>query len=230
MGDREGSKRELDKIQFLSGTSLRMYLRVVHLYLRMGAVERAEALLARSKRDYPGHDGLLYLSAKIHELKGEDERALRIFRSLVSRTPGSADLQNALGCVAERLSILEEALESFERAKEIDPRNPRIEMNIGIVKDRLGLTAEAEAHLTGAIAMGERTGAGYNALGCHYAARGDYLEAVRCFSRAVEMEPGNMEFRTNLGAACRKAGTVPIESTDRSLTRGLVRPDSPVAQ
>jgi Flp pilus assembly protein TadD len=204
MGDHQGAKEALERIQFLPGTSLEIYLRVVHLYTRMGMVDAAEAVLGRSARDHPGHEGLLYLSAKIWELKGEDERALSAYRSLVQRTPGNADLQNALGCVCERLGILEEALGSFEKAKGIEPDNPRIEMNIGIVKDRLGMTEEAEAHLTGAIAMGERTGAGYNALGCHYAGRGDYLEAVRCFGRAVEMEPRNMQFRANLGMACRK--------------------------
>jgi Flp pilus assembly protein TadD len=204
MGDHGGAREALDRIKFLPGTSLKIYLSVIHLYTRMGMVDAAEAVLGRSSRDHPGHEGLLYLSAKIHELKGEDERALSIYRSLASRTPGNADLQNALGCVCERLGILGEALESFERAKGIDPNNPRIEMNLGIVKDRLGMTAEAEAHLTGAIAMGERTGAGFNALGCHFAARSEYLEAVRCFSRAVELEPRNMQFRTNLTMACRR--------------------------
>jgi len=203
-GDHGGAREALERIRFLPGTSLKTYLSVIHLYARMGMVEEAERVLGRTSRDHPGQDGLLYLSAKIHELKGDDERALRAYRSLASRTPGNVDLQNALGCVCERLGILEEALESFERAMELDPGNPRIEMNLGIVKDRLGMTAEAEAHLTRAIAMGERTGAGYNALGCHYAGRGEYLEAVRCFGRAVELEPGNMRFRTNLGMACRR--------------------------
>ena len=230
MGDRRGSKRELDKTQFLSGASLKLYLRVIHIYMRLGEVDRAEALLSRSTRDYPGHDGLLYLSAKIQELKGEDERAFTIFRSLVSRTPGSADLQNSLGCVSERLGRYEEALASFERAKEIDPRNPRIEMNIGIAKDRLGMTAEAEAHLTNAIEMGERTGSGYNALGCHYAERGEYLEAVRYFNRAVHVEPGNDQFRTNLEIAYSRIDSTARESRGRSRTRELVKPDSPVAK
>lgn len=204
MGDYGGAKLALDKIQFLPGTSLKIYLRVIHLYTRMGMIDSAETVFARSARDYPGHEGLLYLSAKIYELKGEDERALSAYCSLASRTPGNADLHNALGCVFERLGRLGEALESFERAKGIEPANPRIEMNLGIVKDRLGMTAEAEAHLNGAIAMGERTGAGFNALGCHYAGRGEYLEAVRCFGRAVELEPRNMQFRVNLGMACRR--------------------------
>jgi len=204
MGDREGAKRALDKIQFLPGTSLKIYLRVIHLYTRMGMIDSAETVFARSIRDYPGHEGLLYLSAKMYELKGEDERALSVYRSLASRAPGSSDLHNALGCVCERLGMLDEALESFERAKGIDPKNPRIEMNLGIVKDRLGMTVEAEAHLTGAIAMGERSGAGFNALGCHYAGRGEYHEAIRCFGRAVELEPRNMQFRANLGMACRR--------------------------
>lgn len=219
MGDHGGAQGALDRIKFLPGTSLKTYLGVIHLYTRMGMVEQAEAVLGRSTRDHPGHEGLRYLSAKIHELKGEDERALKIYRSLAARTPGNADLQNALGCVCERLGILGEALESFERAKEIDRDNPRIEMNLGIVKDRLGMSAEAEAHLTCAIAMGEHTGAGFNALGCHYAGRGEYLEAVRCFGRAVELEPRNLQFRTNLGMACRR-----VDPAARSEAEGQVPP------
>ena len=230
MGDRIGANRALGKIQFLSGTSLKIYLRVIHLYMRMGMVDAAEALLSRSTRDYPGHEGLLYLSAKIHELKGEDERALSICRSLVSRAPGSADLHNELGCARERLGRLDEALESFERAKGIEPDNPRIEMNLGIVKDRLGRTAEAEAHLTLAIEMGEQTGAGFNALGCHYASRGEYLEAVRYFNRAVQLEPRNEQFRANLEMAYGRIDSAAQEPSDQSSTRGLAKSDSPVAQ
>ena len=205
MGDTRGAGLTLDEMQFLPDTSLKIYLRVIHLYIRMGMVDSAEELLSRSSREYPGHEGLLYLSAKICELKGEDERALSLYRSLISRSPRNADLHNALGCVFERLGMLEQALESFERAKSIEPDNPRIELNIGVVKDRLGMLDEAEAHLRCAIEMGERTGSGFNALGCHYAGRGDYIEAVRCFNRAVELEPQNLRFRANLGMACRKA-------------------------
>ncbi len=215
-GDHGGAREALGRIEFLPGTSLKTYLGVIHLYARMGMVDEAERVLGRSSRDHPGHDGLLYLSAKIHELKGEDEHALKAYRSLASRTPANADIQNALGCVCERLGVLGEALESFARAKELDPNNPRIEMNLGIVKDRLGMTAEAEAHLTCAIAMGERSGAGYNALGCHYAGRGEYLEAVRCFGRAVELEPRNMQFRTNLGMACRRVDPAVRREADGS--------------
>jgi Flp pilus assembly protein TadD len=204
-GDLHGASIALERIRFLPGTSIKVYVKAIQLYMRMGMTERAQEILFRSRRDYPSHDGLLYLSAKIHEMQGENDKALSAYRSLASRSPDSADIHNSLGCSYERLGRFDKAFECFREAKRLAPCNARIEMNLGIVEGRLGMMAEAERHLREAVELDEMSGAAFNALGCHLAGLGRFGEAVDCFDRAVRLEPGNALFHMNLAMACEKA-------------------------
>jgi Flp pilus assembly protein TadD len=201
-GDIPGASRALENMRFLPGTSLKVCLKAVQLFIRMGMIDRAEEMLSRSQRDYPGHEGLLYLSAKICESKGDHERALSAYRSLAVRSPESADIRNSLGCLYEKLGRFERSLECFREAKRLAPDNACIDMNIGIVEGRLGLTVEAERHLRDAVAKDEGSGASFNALGCHLANQGRFEEAVRCFDSAVRLEPSNSAYHMNLANAC----------------------------
>jgi tetratricopeptide (TPR) repeat protein len=206
MGDCVGASKALDRIRFLEGTSLKVFLRMIHLYTRMDMIDEAESVYYLAREAYPDHDGLIYLSGKISEMKGDDERALSIFQKLLASRPEDADLHNSIGCVYERLGRLEKALLSFGEAKRLDPENVQIEVNLGILKGRLGYTEDAEVHLRKAVCMDGGFGTALNALGCHLANQTMYDEAIECFERAVETEPENALFLLNLGMAREKVG------------------------
>jgi Flp pilus assembly protein TadD len=231
-GDMHGASQALEKIRFLPGTSIKVYVKTIHLYMRMGMIDRALEVFSRSQRDYPGHDGLLYLSAKICEFKGENEKALDAYRSLTSRSPDNADIRNSLGCTYEKLGRFDEAFECFREAKRLAPDNARIAMNLGIVEDRLGMTAEAERHLREAVARDEEYGPAFNALGCHLAGRERFGDAIRCFDQAVRLEPANALFHMNLALACEKVdlrerAAEAHERASRLESHNLAPPQSP---
>ncbi len=205
MGDATGASKALDRIRFLTGTSLKVFLRAIHLYTRMGMIDRAESVFLLARDAYPDYDGLIYLSGKISEIKGDDERALSVYHGLLASRPGDADLHNSIGCVYERLGRLEKALSSFGEAKRLDPDNVQIEVNLGILKGRLGMMNEAEVHLRRAIRMDEGSSEAFNALGCHLANQSMYEEAVEYFDLAARAEPDNALYQLNLGMACERA-------------------------
>lgn len=205
MGDRAGASKALDRIRFLTGTSLKVFLRAIHLYTRMDMIDEAESVFLLARDAYPDHDGLIYLSGKISEMRGDDDRALSIYQKLLASRSDDPDLHNSIGCVYERLGRLQKALLSFGEAKRLDPDNVQIEVNLGILKGRLGMAREAEIHLRSAIGMDEGSSAAFNALGCHLANKSMFEEAVEYFDQAARAEPDNALYQLNLGMACERA-------------------------
>lgn len=168
-------------------------------------IDEAESVFVLAREAYPDYDGLIYLSGKISEMRGDDEGALSVYQKLLASRPDDADLHNSIGCVYERMGRLKKALLSFGEAKRLDPDNVQIEVNLGILKGRLGMANEAEVHLRRAVGMGKGSGAAFNALGCHLANQSMFEEAVEYFDLAAMAEPDNALYQLNLGMACERA-------------------------
>jgi Flp pilus assembly protein TadD len=204
-GDSDAAAEALEKIRFLSGTPLRVYLKAIHLLTQMKRIADAEEVLGRALADYPDFKGFQFLLGKLAELKGDDDGAAAIFRKLLAVQPEDADLHNSLGCIYERKGDLQKALEAFREAARLSPGDPQLEVNLGITLGKLGWSAEAESVLRDVVEKNADYGAAFHALGCNLAGAGRYLESLRFFARAVELEPGNPGFYLNFGLACEKA-------------------------
>lgn len=202
--DRMKAVETLRKMKFLNGTPLKVYLKAVYLYIRMNIPESAERVLLRAMNDHPGHDGLIYLYGRLSEMKGDGERAIAVYRQLLSRTPEHTDALCSLGCIYERRGDLDRALSNFLEARRLAPDNLQLAVNSAIVMGRLGMSDEAERNLRDVIAKRDDYGAAHNALGWHLANQERYGEALPHFRRAVELEPENAQFYVNLGLACEK--------------------------
>lgn len=75
---------------------------------------------------------------------------------------------------------------------------------------RLGQPERAVASLS--TVAGLRDAAAFDVLGRAYFMLGDTSDAVKAFTRASELEPGNREYATHLGAAQVRFGDAPIGS------------------
>lgn len=204
LDDLQGTLDALGRIRFLPGMPLKVYLKSIYLYLQMKMVREADEVVSRAVEEYPGYDGLAFLSGKISEMKGDDRKAVSIFLQLLAVNPDNPDVHNSLGCVYERQGKLEEALKSFREAVRLSPLNLQIEVNLGIVLGKLGLKEEAERRLRCVIEKKNDYGIAHNALGCYLANQNRYRESIFHFTRAVELEPSNVNFHMNLGLACEK--------------------------
>jgi tetratricopeptide (TPR) repeat protein len=204
MNDFADAARILDGMRFLSGTPFKVYLKVIQLYTRLHMLEKAEALATRCCEQFPERIDLVYLAGKIAELRNDDDRAVSLYQRVLAVDPGHADALNCLGCIYERRLRLEDALGAFRAALRLKPHDVRLEVNVGIVLDKLGRVDEADLHFASVMARGESSGFVYNAFGCHLARTNRFDEALVCFSKAVECESGNAMYHQNLGLACEK--------------------------
>lgn len=205
-GDFDGACRALEKVRFLPSVHLRDHLRAISIYIKMAKTEEAEAFVGRAIEEYPERRELLYLYGKILEKRGLEDKAVSIYNRILALSPAEPDVLNSLGCIYEKRGMLEDAALTFRKALDSRPGDPRIEVNLGVVLGKIGADHEAEMHLKNAIGRRFECGFACNALGCHLARAGRYLESLRYLESAVKIEPANAGYHMNLGLALERAG------------------------
>jgi tetratricopeptide (TPR) repeat protein len=225
MGRPAEAAHVLNGMRFLADTPFQIYLKAIQLYTRLGMMVEADRALGSAMGVFPEREDLWYLSAKIAELRGEDERAISDYGRVLSTYPGHADALNSLGCLYERRGRLTDALESFLLALAVRPNDVEIEVNAGIVLDKLGRIEEAGRHFDRVLESGELSGFACNALGCHLARSFKFDEALVYFTRAVDLESTNAMYYRNLGLVCEKMN-LPERAARAFEKMAAVDPDS----
>lgn len=116
--------------------------------------------------------------------------------------PTSAPLLCLAGVVAEREGDLERAERLQRRAAEEDPTLPQPHKNLGDIAYRRGLHDDALDHFKRATQLDPDLGDDvYTKLGNIHYKRMEREHAVRCWSRALELNPANPVVRKNLAVA-----------------------------
>jgi tetratricopeptide (TPR) repeat protein len=132
-------------------------------------------------------------------LVGDSRRAAATLQEGVAAHPHAAALLNNLAAVLERSGSYDEARVTAERGAQEDPSVPQLHKNLGDVLYRAARYDEAlEAYLRATKANPALGGDVYLKLGNIRLRRQERDEAVRCWERALELDPDNAIVRTNL--------------------------------
>ncbi len=109
-----------------------------------------------------------------------------------------------LGVFYLKSGNLDEALNTWKKAAEINDENPQIHFDLGMLYSRLGFHKQAIRELGEAVSgfsmpwQRPRKAAALNALGEAYLKEGGFLPAYNAFSRAFAIDPENVEIQINL--------------------------------
>lgn len=120
-----------------------------------GEFDAARQTLERLLEIFPDHLESRSFLAQLEVVSGSLERAAELYRELVERTPGFAELSN-LGLVELFLGQYEEAARSYRRAAEMAPENPASWLNLGDAEMLLGREARAEKHYAHVLELAAR--------------------------------------------------------------------------
>lgn len=132
-------------------------------------------------------------------LVGALPRATSILTEGTTAYPHSAVLHNNLATVLERAGKYDLARAAAERGVQEDPGQAHLHKNLGDLLYRSGRFDDAlEAYLRAVKAAPDLGGDVYLKLGNIRLRRRERDEAVRCWERALELDPGNAIVRTNL--------------------------------
>jgi eukaryotic-like serine/threonine-protein kinase len=112
----------------------------------------------------------------------------------------------SLGHLHNELAQRDLALQEFQKALAINPRDPEALLGMAAVYDRMGRAADAEAAYKKAIALRPDYWDSYNSLGNFYDEQGRYREAVAQYKKVIELTPDNAAAYSNLGAEYMSIG------------------------
>jgi tetratricopeptide (TPR) repeat protein len=175
------------------------------LALRDGALSAAEAAFATARSLTGGNPpaaAWFHFAALTAALGGGLDRAIALLEEGIHAYPRSAVLHNNLAVALERRGRLDDALAAAERGVAEDAGVPQLHKNIGDLHYRKGSFDEALEAYNRAVKSNEALGADvWLKLGNIRLRRRERDEAIRCWEKALTIDPGNPIVKQNLEAA-----------------------------
>ena len=177
------------------------------LALRGGDVAAADAALMAARPLWgkrPPPPSWFHYAALAAALGGELERAATLLGEGIAAHPHAAPLHNNLAMLHERRGNYAEAAATAERGVHEDPGLAQLHKNVGDFHYRAGRYDDALESFQRAVKAGPALGGDvFLKLGNIRYRRKENDEAVRCWERALELDPDNAIVRTNLDAVRR---------------------------
>ncbi|EDW90173.1 small glutamine-rich tetratricopeptide repeat-containing protein beta [Drosophila yakuba] len=136
-----------------------------------------------------------------------------LFQSLYTeRNPESLALADSIKNEGNRLmkeSKYNEALLQYNRAIAFDPKNPIFYCNRAAAHIRLGDNERAVTDCKSALVYNNNYSKAYCRLGVAYSNMGKFAEAEQAYSKAIELEPDNEVYKSNLEEARNARNQMP---------------------
>lgn len=177
------------------------------LALREGNVEEADRVLSAARplwgKRRPSAAWFHY-GGLAAALAGDLDRAIALLEEGVRLHPHAAALYNNLAVALDRRGDHAEGLRMAEQGLLQDPSLPQLHKNVGDGRYRAGRYDEALEAYQRAVRADESLGSDvYLKLGNIHYRRQEIADAVRCWERALELDPDNAIVRSNLEAVRR---------------------------
>jgi tetratricopeptide (TPR) repeat protein len=160
-----------------------------------GALGAARPLFGKR----PPTPAWFHYAALTAALLGDHQHAAEILGEGLAAHPHAAALYNNLAVVNERQGKYDDAQAALEKGIQEDPGLAQLQKNLGDLLYRVGRYDDAfDAYQRAVKANPDIGGDVYLKLGNIRFRRQDRDEAVRCWERALELDPDNAIVRTNL--------------------------------
>jgi len=121
----------------------------------------------------------------IHDFRKDYNSAIREYKAAIKVTPDEGTLYNNLGVSYTMAGEYHNAVEAFTKAIDLDYNDSKVFNNMAVALASLGRYDES----LDAFVKGGGEAQAYNNLGCVYLQKEKYREAVKCFEKAIELEP-----------------------------------------
>jgi len=193
---------------------------------QQGEIAAGRQHLEESLRRAPGNADALSALGQLELQSGDPGRALELYRTLVRRSPGFAEVSN-LGLAELLAGRYAEAAEAFERVAAEKPRNPFVALNLADTYLLMGRRTEAEALYRKVLALiaqdSQAAGPQFLTVKAQALAHlGQGVEAVTALREALRLAPesGAPAFEAAVVYALLGEETSAIASSETALENG----------
>ncbi len=181
-----------------------LYEFLSYLEDQSGQGSRAIAVLEEARRLGFLEERLATRLGLLYGQFGQPRRALSVLEPL--RGSSNPDVWNAIGIARASAGERERAVEAFEQALRIDPKNAVAWQNIGLTRVHANRPREALAAFDRAFALNERLPRAWNGRGAALEELGRHGEALESWKRALELDPRQFEALLNIGVVAMEQG------------------------
>jgi Flp pilus assembly protein TadD len=126
------------------------------------------------------------------------EQAAGAYHVYLEHRPGDVAATLNLGIALATLGHARDATAAFERARNLDPRDPRADKNLAALALNGDDVASGIRFASDAVHIAPRDAQAHDLLGRGLAARGDLGDAAAEFERALAIEPTFAQARSDL--------------------------------
>ncbi len=165
---------------------------------------RAIAVLEEARRRGYLDERLASRLGLLYGQFGQPGRALSVLEPL--RGSANPDVWNAIGIARAGAGERQKAIEAFEQALRLDPKNAVAWQNIGLTRVHADQPREALAAFDKAFALNERLPRAWNGRGAAFEELGRHAEALESWRRALELDPRLFEALLNIGVVAMEQG------------------------
>jgi len=183
----------------------RVHTSIGVLALRDGDLAAAEESFRRARPvagGRPPSPAWFHYASLCFALAGKSADAIALLQEGVEAFPHAAVLHNNLSVVLERVGRSKESLAAAERGVSEDAGIAQLHKNIGDAHYRVAMFDEAFDAYQRAVKFNDALGPDvWNKLGNIRLKRNEREDAIKCWGRALQLDPANQTARKNIEAA-----------------------------
>lgn len=150
--------------------------------------------------------------AKDIDAKGESGTALALYERAAEMSGDDSTIHVRLGNARMKGGDPDGAEEAYRSALQINPQDANAMLGLGTVQLQRG-DASAAARILASAAPAVNTVSAYNKLGTAMVLSGDGAGAESAFAKALALQPGNLDTKTNLALAQALSNKLPDASS-----------------
>jgi tetratricopeptide (TPR) repeat protein len=181
-----------------------LYEFLSYLEDQSGQGGRAIAVLEEARRRGYLDERLATRLGLLYGQFGQPRRALAVLEPL--RASANPDVWNAIGIARAGAGESDKAIEAFEQALRLDPKNAVAWQNIGLTRVHANRPQDALGAFDRAFALNERLPRAWNGRGAALEQLGRHGEALESWKRALELDPQQFEALLNIGIVAMEQG------------------------
>jgi len=182
------------------------YLHLAYLERARGNLQAAVAAARKATELSPLDSEAVSLVAVYLTEEGHAQEAADFLAPYVDAVRPDIDLLTARGMALAAQGRREEALATFARARQADPSNAMVLVNVGTVYLMANDRVRARQAFEAALDIDPGVARAHNSLGVIAAREGRLDEAIERWKRAVALDPADYQTLFNLGSVLRDRG------------------------
>ena len=195
------------------GPTTTSVLEQVEPLITAGEWSKAIALLKPAIEAHPDEQELHLALARTYSGQKDWSKSYPAYEAALTIGPESASLQAEAATVANAAGLLDRSIEHYSRAQQLDPKDPRHPLYLGMVQVKAGLDKEAMLSLLRATVLNPDLAPAWGVMG-ELELRANHLDlALQHLEKARKLEPESLKWRI-AQAKVHKRQNEPAKSLD----------------